>query len=80
MKAMEEEPTTVTVDEAVLRALLRLAIEAGALGNALHADPDCHCDLCQFARAWRAFATDPHVSGYLDRKLAVEAVSRLLRA
>jgi hypothetical protein len=77
---MDEAPLTVEVDEAVYRALLRLALEAGALGNSLHPDPDCHCDMCGFARAWRAFANDPDVASFLDRKLAVEAVSRLLRS
>ena len=64
-----DEPATVTVDEAVYRALLRLALAAGALGNSLHPDPDCHCEMCELARAWQAFAEDPDVSVFIDRKL-----------
>jgi hypothetical protein len=70
---------TVTVDEAAYRALLRLAVAAGALGNTLHSDPNCGCELCEFARAWRLFAANTDVVTFLDSKLAVEAATRLLK-
>jgi len=74
-----DKRATVTVDEAALRALLRLAVAAGSLGNALHSDPNCRCDLCEFARAWRVFAANADVAMFLDGKLAVDAVTRLLK-
>jgi hypothetical protein len=73
-----DKRATVAVDEAALRALLRLAVAAGALGNALHSDPNCGCESCELVRAWRLFAANPDVAIFLDSKLAVEAASRLL--
>jgi len=77
---MNEESRTVTVDEEMYRALLRLAVASGALANSIEPEVDCHCPECEFARAWQIFANDPEVVGFVERKLAVEAVVRLLRS
>ncbi len=77
---MNDESRTITVDEEMYQALLRLAVAAGALGNRIEPEPNCHCPECEFARAWQVFAKDPEVMGFVERKLAVEAVTRLLRS